>query len=212
MSGLINSVFGDGQSETNVTTNTPPPSAEEQELIRLLTQLSQSQIDNMNNLQPLQREMLDLALADLRRQSERDRQRQPMLDEIDRLQLEGARDEAERAKRLGPIQDQIIQMQLANMRGELTPAQKAAADAAVQAVGGDIDAATAEGIGLISDELSNSRGLRLSDTPMLREATMLSKEGLARKASAAANIRAQALFQMPGQSAGIGLAQQQLAS
>lgn len=189
---------------------TLPATSEENELIKLNTQLAQRQLQNIDQLAPFQKELLELSLADLRRQGALSGAMDRAISPDDQAAL--ARDEFDRAKRMGPIQDQILEMQMANMRGELTPGQSAAADAAIKAAHGDIDIATQEGIGLISDELANSRGLRLTDTPILREATLLSKAGLQQKASAAANIRASAMLQMPQISSGIGLSQQNLAS
>jgi hypothetical protein len=209
MGGLVNSVFGSGKSTSNTTVTTPEPTEEERELIRLNTDLTRRQLANIDQLAPFQREMLELSMADLRRQSAASSAMDSAISPEDQAAF--AKEEFERARKLGPVQDQILEMQLANMRGELTPGQKAAADAAIKAAHGDIDSATEEGIGLIADELANSRGLRLTDTPILREATLLSEQGLKQKSSAAANIRASALLNMPGQSSGIGLGQQNLA-
>lgn len=209
MSGIINALTGSGRDQVNVTTSTPPPSAEEQELIRIATQIAQSQLNNINALAPFQRELLEASLAGLRSQTELDKALGGAISPADQAALLKAN--FEREKKLGPIQDQILEMQLANMRGELTPAQQAAVDAQIKAGFGDIDTATSESLGIISDEVANSRGLRLSDSPIMREAGELAKHAIKQKASFAGNLRAQALFQMPGQSAGIGLAQQQLA-
>jgi hypothetical protein len=198
------------QKEVTTTQNTQPPSSEEAELIRINTELARRQLQNIDQLAPFQKELLESAMADIRRQSSASAAMDAAISPEEQAAL--ARQEFDRAKRLGPVQDQILEMQLANMRGELTPGQKAAADAAIAAAHGDIDNATQEGIGLISDEIANARGLRLTDTPILREATLLSEQGLKQKASAAANIRASSMLQMPGISSGIGLAQQQLAS
>jgi hypothetical protein len=207
--GLVNSMFGSGKSTSNTTVTTPGPTAEELELIRLNTDLTRRQLANIDQLAPFQKELIELSMADMRRQGQISSAIDSAVSPQEQAAL--AREEFERARKLGPIQDEILAMQMANMRGELTPGQQAGADAAIKAAHGDIDAATQEGIGLISDELANSRGLRLTDTPILREATLLSEQGLKQKGSAAANIRASALLNMPGQSSGIGLAQQQLA-
>lgn len=209
MGGLVRSVLGSGESETNVTTSTPPPSPEELELIRINTQLAQRQLQNIDQLAPFQRELLETSLADFRRGAAESAAMDAAISPADRAAM--ARQEFDRARRLGPIQDQILEMQLANMRGELTPGQQAAADAAIKAAHGDIDLATEEGIGLISDELANSRGLRLTDTPILREATLLARSGQQQKASASKNIRASAMLNMPQISSGIGMSQQNLA-
>lgn len=208
MSGLVKSVFGSGESEYNVGARDATP--QEDELTRLMTDLARRQLANIDQLAPYQQELLQQSIADLKRQGAMSTAMDSAVSPEDQAAL--AKSEFERAKRLGPIQDQILEMQLANMRGELTPGQQAAADAAIKAAHGDIDRSTEEGIGLIADELANSRGLRLTDTPILREATLLSEQGLKQKASAAANIRASSMLQMPQISSGIGLSQQNLAS
>jgi hypothetical protein len=210
MSGLTRSLFGSGQSTFSSNVNIPPPSAEEAELIRISTELSKRQLQNIDQLAPFQQELIELSLADLRRQSAQSGAMDAAISPEDQAAF--AKEEFDRARKLGPVQDQILEMQLANMRGELTPGQQTAANAAIEAGYGDIDRATGEGIGLIADELANSRGLRLTDTPILREATLLSERGLAEKASLAKNVRASSLLQMPQVSSGIGLNQQNLAS
>lgn len=210
MSGLVRALTGSGQNTHSTNITTPAPSAEEQELIRLNTQLAQRQLQNIDQLQPFQKELIELSLADLRRQGASSSALDAAISPEDQASF--AKEEFERARKLGPVQDQILEQQLANMRGELTPGQQTAVDAQIAAGYGDIDRATGEGIGLIADELANSRGLRLSDTPILREATMLADSGLQQKASLSKNIRASALTQMPQVSAGIGMGQQNLAS
>jgi hypothetical protein len=195
--------------ETTTTNQTAEMSDEEKNLVRLNNELAQRQLKNIDELAPFQKELIQLSLGELRRQGAMTAAMDAAITPEDQAAL--AKQEFERAKRLGPIQDQILEMQMANMRGELTPGQKAAADAAIKAAHGDIDNATQEGIGLIADELANSRGLRLTDTPILREATLLSEQGLKQKSSAAANIRSSAMLQMPQISSGIGLSQQNLA-
>jgi hypothetical protein len=207
MSGMTRALTGDG--ETTFDFRPDAQSAEERELTRIMTELSKRQLQNIDQLAPFQKELLELSMADLKRQSALSGALDSAITPADQAAM--AKAEFERSKKLGPVQDQILEMQLANMRGELTSGQQQAVDAAIKAGFGDIDNATREGIGLISDELANARGLRLSDTPILREATKLSELGIKQKASLAGNLRANALFQMPGASSGIGLAQQQLA-
>lgn len=87
----------------------------------------------------------------------------------------------EQANELAPIQKEVALAQLDQIKngGRPTPEQLQAISEATQAgieLGlGDIDVQTQRGIGLISDELANSRGLRLTDTPILREATLLTR-------------------------------------
>ena len=210
MSGLVNSLFGSGKSTFNTNVTTPAPSAEERELIRISTELSKRQLENIEQLQPFQKELIELSLADMRRQGAASSALDSAVTPEDQAAF--AKEEFDRARKLGPVQDQILEQQLANMRGELTPGQQTAVNAQIEAGYGDIDRATGEGIGLIADEIANSRGLRLTDTPILREATLLSERGLAEKSSLAKNVRASALTQMPQIASGIGLGQQNLAS
>lgn len=182
---------------------------EEKALIAIQSDLAKKQLAQIDQLAPFQKKLLEASMADLERQSRSSAALDAAISPEDQAALQKA--EFDRAKRLGPIQDQILEMQLANMRGELTPAQQQAVQAGIDAGYGDIDRATSEGIGLIADELANARGLRLTDTPILREATMLSQAGLEQKSSLAKNLRAQAMFQLPGQSSAIGLGQQNVA-
>jgi hypothetical protein len=209
MGGLVKSFFGSGESTSTTNVTTAPPSAEELELIKIATQLSKKQLENIDQLAPFQKELLDLSLSELRRSSAQSGALDAAISPQD--QAAYAKEEFERARKLGPIQDQILEQQLVNMRGELTPGQQAAVDAQIKAGYGDIDTAVQEGIGLISDELANARGMRLSDTPILREATLLSERGLKEKSSLAKNIRASALTQIPQSASSIGLGQQSLA-
>lgn len=206
MSGLTRSLFGSGQNTFSTSVNTAPMTKEERELVKLNTALTRKQLQQIDQLAPFQKELIELSMADLRRQSALNASGVSPED-----QAAFEKEEFERARKLGPIQDQILEMQMANMRGELTPGQQAAANAAIEAGYGDIDRATSEGLGLISDEIANARGLRLTDTPILREATMLAESGMEQKAGLARNVRAQALLQMPQISSGIGLAQQGMA-
>lgn len=198
----MSSIFGGGSS----TVTQAPLGPEEQALVKVNTQLAKQQLANINQLAPFQKELLDLTMADLKRQGAESAAFDAAVTPEQRAAA--SKSEFERAQRLGPIQDQLLEQQLANMRGELTPAQQASVDATIKATHGDIDAATQQGIGLISDELANSRGLRLTDTPILREATLLSERGLQQKSSASANIRANAMTQFPTAASGINLNQQ----
>lgn len=204
MSGLVGSLFGSGESTTNVVTQTAPLTQEEKDLIALNTQLAQLQIGNITNLAPFQQELINSALAGLKTQQADDAAINAAVTPEQKAALAKQNYEYELA--LGPIQEQLLQQQLANSKGELTPAQQAAVTAQIKAGKADIDASVSEGIGLIADELANSRGLRLTDTPILREATLLTKDAQGLKKSLAQNLRGQALFQMPGQSAGIAQA------
>ena len=203
MSGL----FGGGSSTTIVQNTTPEPSAAELELIALNRDLAQKQLANVESLQPFQQELLTLSLDELRRQSSVSRARDEILtpdrirrqaeleESIGTLSLESLQQDAERAKRLGPVQDELLQLQLDSLRrgGAATPEQiaqiKQATDAGIASGSADIDLQTQRGIGLISDELANSRGLRMTDTPILREATLLTRAGDDQKAGLVRNLR-----------------------
>jgi len=207
VSGITNAIFGSGESTTNVTT--APASPEELELIKLNTALAQRQLQNLDALAPFQKELIELSLADMRRQGAESSAFDAAVSPDEQAAF--AREEFDRARKLGPIQDQLLQAQLDAMQGKISPEQQQAMEAAIQAGSGDIDRATSEGIGLISDELANSRGLRLTDTPILREATMLAESGMEQKKSLSQNIRAQGMFQFPQLSSGIAMGQQNLA-
>lgn len=207
-------------SKTTVSPSAPSP--EERELIRIQTQLSQKQLQEFEKLQPFQQELLDLSLADLRRQG-------AISSAIDSAvtpeqQAALAKQDFERAQRLGPIQEELLNLQLEQIRsgGAATPEQlariKEATDRGIEAGSADIDISTQRGIGLISDELANSRGLRLTDSPIAREASFLARAGEDQKASLIKNLRAgeaSAALNFPlaanSVMSGINLNQQQLA-
>lgn len=100
------------------------------------------------------------------------------------------------ANDLAPLQKQILTQQLEQLKngGRATPEQLdaigKATDAAIASGTGDIDVQTKRGIGLISDELANSRGLRLTDTPIAREATLLTRSADDQKAGLIRSLRA----------------------
>lgn len=189
MGGLL----GGGGSSTTVTNTTGPMSAEEKELIKLNSELAQRQLANIDALAPFQQELLDLSLADLRRTAAGSAALDAAI--TPEQQAAFAKSEFERAQKFGPIQDELLQLQLDSLRrgGAATPEQIAqireATDAGIAAGSADIDLQTERGIGLISDELANSRGMRLSDTPILREATLLARGGADQKASLTKNLR-----------------------
>ncbi len=116
-----------------------------------------------------------------------------------------------------------IQLQAARQGGRATPEQlqaiKEATDAGISAGTSDIDLSTKRGIGLIADELANSRGLRLSDSPISSEAALLARGGEDQKASLIKNLRAgqaSAALNYPlaasQVTSGINLSQQNVAS
>ena len=185
-------LFGGGGNTTTVTT--PAPSADELELIRLNKELATKQLANYDSLQPYQQKLMELSIGDLDQQLALNKAIGGAV--TPEQQAAQYKAEFERAQRLGPVQDELLQLQLGQLRsgGAATPEQKAriasATDAAIAAGSGDIDIGTQRGIGLIADELANSRGLRLSDSPISGEAALLAREGLAQKGSLTKNLRA----------------------
>lgn len=186
-------LFG-GESSSNTQVNVPPATPEEQALLALNTQLAQKQLDNLNALAPFQQELLSSSLAELRRQNASNAAYDAAV--TPEQQADAYKADFERSQRLGPIQDEILQAQLEQIRsgGAATPEQlqriKEAADAGILAGSSDIDASTQRGIGLIKDELANSRGLRLSDSPIGGEAALLAREGEIQKGSLVKSLRA----------------------
>ena len=191
---FITDIFGGGSKSTTVVNTPAAPTPEELELIKLNAELGRKQLAAFDQIQPYQKQLLDLSLADLQRNA-------ALTSALDTAitpeqQAAAAKADFERAQRLGPIQDEILKIQLDQLRsgGAATPEQlariKAATDAGIEAGTSDIDAQTARGIGLIADELANSRGLRLSDSPISSEAALLAREGSIQKGSLTKNLRA----------------------
>lgn len=202
MSGLLNTVgqfVSDpigflGTKKSTSTQTAAPPTPEEAKLIDLNTQLAQKQLANLDQLAPFQQELISQSLAEMKRQG-------AISSAIDEAvtpeqQAELAKQDFERAQRLGPIQEELLQRQLDEVRrgGAATPEQlqqiKDATDAAITAGSADIDLSTQRGIGLIADELANSRGLRLSDSPITSEAALLARGGEDQKANLIKSLRA----------------------
>lgn len=209
-------------TKSKTTVQSSKPSPEELELIRIQTQLSQKQLQEFENLQPFQQELLNLSLADLRRQGAISSAVDSAVTPEQQAAL--AKQDFERAQRLGPIQEELLNLQLEQIRsgGAATPEQlariKEATDRGIEAGSSDIDLSTKRGIGLISDELANSRGLRLTDSPIMNEAGTLVQAGEDQKASLIKNLRAgeaSAALNFPLAAnqvmSGINLNQQQLA-
>lgn len=211
-----------GGSQTTV--NQPAPkTAEEIELDKINLELARKQLANVDQLAPFQEELISSAIKNLNQQNALD---DAITGAVTPEQQAAAfKAEFERSQRLGPIQDELLQLQLNDLRrgGAATPEQeariKAAADAGIEAGSADIDASTGRGIGLIADELANSRGLRLSDSPISGEAALLAREGEIQKGSLVRNLRAgeaaaRLNFPLAAQQiqSGINLNQQQLAT
>ena len=147
----------------------------------------------------LQRQALGLSQQDFElRQQELDQAAidAPLQREISTQNLELLKQQIAQAADLAPIQKEVALAQLEQIRngGRATPEQlaaiKEAADRGIEAGSADIDMHTQRGIGLISDELANSRGLRLTDTPILREATLLTQSGEDQKSNLVKSMRA----------------------
>lgn len=189
----MSDLFGSGSSSTTIQT-TAPMSEEEKALIALQTQLAQQQLSAITAQQPLNQQLLDQTSASLTR----NQQYQQALDAAitPQDQADAAAAEFKNAQTLGPIQAQLAQMQLDALKqgGRATDQQKAdiqgATDAAINAGTGDIDIQTKRGISMIGDELANSRGLRLSDTPITGEAALLERAAGDQKSSLINNLRA----------------------
>jgi len=217
----VSDLFGGGESTTVNTAG--PMSQEEKDLIGLQTELSKRQLANVDQLQPFQKQLLELSMSDLQRTGKINAAMDAAI--TPEQQAAAAKSDFERAQRLGPIQDELLTLQLEQLRrgGAATDEQKAlikaAADAGISAGSGDIDASTQRGIGMIADELANSRGLRLSDSPIKAEAAFLAREGEIQKGSLVKGMRAaeaQSVLNYPLAAqqlqSGINLSQQNIAS
>jgi hypothetical protein len=187
-------VAAKGGTKSTQTTTPGALSAEEQEFVKLQTELAQLQLKNLKGLEPFQQEILNQAMQSWKDNTNYQTELNKLVTPQQRAQAEAA--EFTRTQKLGPMQEEILQMQLDQMRqgSKATPEQLAsireATDAGILAGSGDIDTATQRGIGLISDELANSRGLRLTDSPIMNEAGRLARTGMDQKASLINNLRA----------------------
>lgn len=172
----------------------PPPSAQEVRLLNLNAQLAEKQLGAFDLLAPFQAELLEASTTELARQNEESKILNEILTPEARAQFTAS--EFERAKKFGPLQDELLELQLEQLRtgGAATPEQlaqiKEATDLGIEAGSADIDASTQRGLGLITDELANARGLRLSDSPISGEAALLAREGEIQKGSLVKNLRA----------------------
>lgn len=213
MSGAWKSAFGDGRADSSTYTMGPTP--EEQQLIQLNTELAKNQVANIDQMEPFQREMLLQSVSDLRKQGQLDSSFDKYLSPD--MQAQFAQQDFERAGKLGTNQgalsDSLTQQLLAG--GTANPAQmkaiKDAADSAIASGSSDIDISTQRGVSQIADELANQRGMRLSDTPIMREAALLERSGGDQKASLIKSVRANQannVLNYPIAAAGINLSQQ----
>lgn len=222
MSGLVKSVFGNGESTQKGDTVVGSMTEEERKLVELTTQLAQKQLDSIDQLQPFQQELVKQSLAQLQQQGALDTAMNSAVSPEDQAKL--AKMQYDQAMQLGPMQQEIAQMQLDAMKqgGRATPEQldaiKSATDASIESGSNDIDLSTKRGIGLIADEMANARGMRLSDAPIGSEAALLARGGEDQKASLIKNLRAgqaTAALNYPlavqQMQSGIGLSQQNVA-
>lgn len=154
-----------------------PPTAQETALTELQKELATRQLAQLDELQPFQTELVKQSMAELERQGAISKAIGGAV--TPEQEAEQYKADFERSQRLGPIQDELLQLQLeaARQGGRPTDEQlaliKEATDRGIESGTADIDLSTKRGIGLISDELANSRGLRLSDSPIMNEAGQL---------------------------------------
>lgn len=194
MSGIADSIFGSGNSTQDVQYGTAPQSPDEQALTKLNTELAQKQLDNINNLAPYQQQLVQSALDQIKQQSAYSSAYNNLI--TPEQQAQAAADQFKQAQTLGPLQTQLAQMQLDALKqgGAATDAQKQqiadATNASIAAGTGDINTQTKRGIDMISDQLANSRGLRLSDSPIGSEAALLTRAGNDQIGSLTNNLRA----------------------
>lgn len=183
-----------GGGSTTVKNEAPPPTAQEMELTNLNTELAKRQLANIDQLAPLQQKLLQQASNSLDAQSADQAALDAAISPADRAAQTKA--QFDRANKLGDLQTQLAQKQLdqLNAGSGATPEQQKliadATDAAITAGTGDIDTQTRRGIGMISDELGNARGLRLSDSPIGSEAALLTRAAGDQKSSLINNLRA----------------------
>lgn len=193
--GGWSSIFGSiGNGGSTTSNNIPAPTAEERQLTALNAQLAQKQLDQINSLQPFQQQLVQSAQADLARTGKLNAALDAAISPEDQAAAQAQ--QFKNANALGPMQVELAQMQLDALKngGKATPEQiqqiAQATDASIAAGTNDINTQTKRGIGLISDELANSRGLRLSDSPIGSEAALLARAGNDQIGSLTTNLRA----------------------
>jgi hypothetical protein len=149
MGGAVRAVFGDGESSSNTTVTTAPPTPEETELIKLNTQLAQKQLENINDLQPSSRRCWTVD----------ERARHAACDKalnaaVTPEQQAAAREAGLRpGPKMGPIQDELLQRKLDDLRrgGAATRSRSSASGGDgrwVRSRLGDIDAPRSAASGL----------------------------------------------------------------
>jgi len=180
--------------ETTVKNQNAPLTPEQQKLAGLQAELAQKQLDQINELAPYQKQLLDYAMSNNTRQNAYQTALDAAITPADQAAAQAAQFKSTAA--LAPIQQQMAQLQLDALKqgGRATDQQKAdiasATDAALAAGTGDINTQTQRGIGMIADQLANARGLRLSDAPIGQEAALLTRAGNDQIASLTNNLRA----------------------
>lgn len=207
---------------TKTRVQNPPPTAQETQLMEIQAELAKRQLTQLDELQPFQQELVQQLTSELERQGAISKAIGETV--TPEQEAEFYKEDIERARRLGPIQDELLQLQLeaARQGGRPTEEQlgliEQATERSIESGTADIDLSTKRGIGLISDELANSRGLRLSDSPITREAAFLARSGEDQKANFIRAMRANqatATLNYPlavsQVTSGINLNQQQLA-
>jgi hypothetical protein len=204
-----------GGGSTKVTNEAPPPTAQETELTSLNLELAKRQLANIDQLAPIQQKLLQQASSALDAQTADQAALDAAISPADRAAQ--TKQQFDQATKSGELNTQLLQKQLdqLNSGGAATPEQQKliadATDRAIAAGTGDIDTQTKRGIGMISDELANARGLRLSDAPIGSEAALLTRAAGDQKSSLINNLRANqanANLNYPMAVQGIQLAQQ----
>lgn len=213
MSGAWKSSFGQG--DTTYTNYVSDPHEDEKQLIALNTELARNQVANIDQMEPFQREMFIQSLSELRNQGQLNSEFDKYLPAADQARF--AAQDMQRAGEMGAGQGDLSASLTKQLLagGTASPEQlkaiQEAADAAIASGSSDIDISTQRGVSQIADELANQRGMRLSDTPIMREAALLERGGQDQKAALIKSVRAgQAnnVLNYPLAVAGVNLSQQ----
>src|SRR5579864_2383404 len=169
----------DGGGGTTTVAPAPMPQ-QELDLIGMQTQLAQQQLGAAQAAAPLNQQLINQASQQLTSQNAY----QTALDAAisPQQQAQAAATQFQNAGTLSNDQIQLAQMQLAQLQAGpgATPQEQqqiAQATQAAETAGvGDINTQTQQGLNMISDQLANSRGLRLSDSPIGSEAALLEQQ------------------------------------
>ena len=183
-----------GASDNKQTTTTGAISPEEQHLLDIQTQLAQSQLDSINSSKPYNDQLQQYSQGQLTQQQNYQNAMNAAVSPAE--QAAAYKQQFTDAANTSQMQQQLAQMQMDSLKqgGRATDQQKAdiasATDASIAAGNAGIDTNTQRGIGMISDELGNARGLRLSDAPIGSEAALLTRAGTDQKAQLESGMRA----------------------